>query len=72
MSPLAPSIGQRIQFEVLLHQASTVITIKSINQAWLKIFYFKVIAVNMVIHYKFIRDNAEKFSEFFHHQKLPK
>ena len=48
------------------------ITIKSINQAWLKIFYFKVIAVNMVIHYKFIRDNAEKFSEFFHHQKLPK
>ena len=49
MSPLAPSIGQRIQFEVLLHQASTVITIKSINQAWLKIFYCKVIAVNMVI-----------------------
>ena len=27
---------------------------------------FKVIAVNMVIHYKFITDNAEKFSEFFH------
>jgi len=61
MSPLAPSIGQIIQFEVLLHQPSTAITIKSINQALLKIFYRKVIAVNMVIHNKFIRDNAEFF-----------
>jgi len=66
MSPVAPSIGQRFNFEFLLHKPSTVITIKSINQAWLKIFYCKVIAVNMVIHYKFITDNAEKFSEFFH------
>ena len=72
MSPVAPSIGQRFNFEFLLHKPSTVITIKSINQAWLNIFYFKVIAVNMVIHYKFIRDNAENFSEFFHYQKLPK
>ena len=49
-------MGQRINFEFLLHKP--VIMIKSINQAWLKIFYCKVIAVNMVIHYKFIRDNA--------------
>ena len=31
--------------------------------------YAKVIAVNSVIHYKFIREN---FSELFHYQKLPK
>ena len=50
MSPLAQAIGQRFQFEVLLHKLTTVNTIESINQAWLKIFYFKVIAVNILIH----------------------
>ena len=29
-------------------------------------------AHKMIIQYKFIRDNAEKFSGFFHYQKLPK
>jgi len=48
------------------------ITIESINPAWLKIFYHKIIAANMVIHYEFTSDNAEFFSEFFHQQKLPK
>ena len=50
MSPLAQAIGQRFEVEVLLQKPSTVITIKSINQAWLKIFYHKVIAVNIVIY----------------------
>ena len=71
MSPLAPSTGQ-MKFEVLQHKASTVITIKSINQAWLKMFYYKVIAVNVVIHYKYIRHHAEKISEFFHQWKWAK
>ena len=51
MSPLAQAIGQRFEVEVLLQKPSTVITIKSINQAWLKIFYHKGIAVNIVIYY---------------------
>ena len=37
MSLLAPSIGQRFNFEVLLHTPSSEIRIISINQAWLKI-----------------------------------
>ena len=72
MSPLAQAIGQRFEEEVLLQKPSTVITIKSINQAWLKIFYHKVIAVNIVIHYKHIAVPAKNISEFFYCQKSSK
>ena len=71
MSLLAQAIGQRFEVQVLLHKPSTVITIESINQAWLKIFYHKVIAVNIVIYYKHIAEAAKKISEFFHVCKSP-
>jgi len=64
MSPLAQAIGQRFEVEVLLHKPSTAITIKSINQAWLKKFYHKVTAVNIVIQYKLIVLIAKKFRIF--------
>ena len=65
MSPLAPAIGQRFHLEVLLHKPSTENTIKSINQAWLKMFYYKVIAVNIVIHYKYLNLKSKKIPDFF-------
>ena len=72
MSPLAQAIVQRFHFEVLLHKLITVNMLQSINQAWLKIFYYKVIAVIVVIHYKYSKHYAEKISELSHYQKLPK
>ena len=72
MSPLAPAIGQRFHLEVLLYKPSTENTIKSINQAWLKKFYYKVIAASMVIHYKYLNLKSKKFPDFFHYQKLLK
>ena len=72
MSPLAQAMGQRFHFKVLLHKPNTVNLQKSFNQAWLKMLYYKVIAVNVVIHYKYIRHYAEKISEFFHYWKWAK
>ena len=40
---------------------STVIKIKLINQLWLKMFFKKVIAVSIVIYFKFIPVTAELF-----------
>ena len=67
MSPLAPAIGLRFHLKVLLHKPSTENTIKSINQAWLEIFYYKVIviAVNIVIHYKYLNLKSKKIPDFF-------
>ena len=64
MSPLAQAIGQRFEVEVLLQKPSTVITIKSNNQAWLKKFYYKVIAANMVITYKYLNLKSKKNRNF--------
>ena len=72
ISPLAQATVQRFHFEVLLHKPKTVNLLESFNQAWLKMLYYEVIAVNVVIHYKYIRHYAEKISELSHHQKLPK
>ena len=69
MSPLAQAMGQRFHFKVLLQKPNIANLLQSFNQAWLKMLYYKVIAVNVVIHYKYIRHYAEKISEFFHHWK---
>ena len=49
MGPKALAIGQRFELEVLLYEASTGKTVKPINLAWLKFFYYKVIAVYLVM-----------------------
>ena len=51
---------------------STENTIKSINQAWLKKFYYKVIAANMVITYKYLNLKSKKNLEFSYHWKYAK
>ena len=64
MSPLAQAMGQRFHFKVLLHKPNTVNLLQSFNQAWLKMLYYKVITVNVVVHYKYIRHYAKKFQNF--------
>ena len=64
MSPLAQAMGQRFHFKVLLHKPNTVNLLQSFNQAWLKMLYYKVIAVNVVIHTNTSDIMQKKFQNF--------